>query len=268
MLDGFKKLYSDKADIIKGWKSLSKSELCNLYLEEKEKGSDLADCYLSAIVCNFWNNAVRHYYSQQVKEAEESDCYNYLIDGILYALNHHVWLDPSNSLYGDPKGPEKAINVVLSSLKYNIYAYNSRYKRRLRKESLSLDSIQDYSYRMPNVTDKCDDGFLDEFVRTAFNRKEYFKAFMVDAIVHGEVFDKSNGAEFNQKKLRCCLRKLNEDDYCKTFSETYKINNIPAVERASGSIIDMPQSKMDSNIRRVFYELKHNRAFLSYLRGN
>ena len=258
MLDGNKKLYSDKADIIKGWKNISKSDLCNLYLAEKEKGSELADCYLSAIVCNFWHNAVHHYYSQQVKEAEETDCYNYLVDGILYALDHHVWLDPSNSLYGDPKGPEKAINVVLSSLKYNIYAYNSRYKRRLRKESLSLDSLQEYSYSLPNVTDRCNDGFLENFVRTAFLRKEYFKAFMVDAIINGEVFIRyDTGAVFSQKKLRCQLRKLQENNYCKTFSETYNIG-----------VVNLPQSKMDSIIRRVFYDLKRSKTFLAYLRGN
>ena len=269
MLDEYKQLYKEKADLIKDWKKLTKSQLCEKYLDLKDTNSDLADSYLSAIIYSFWNVAVHNYYSQQVKEATELDCYNNLVDSILYALNSHVWLNENNSLYKDEKGPEKAINVVISSRKLNILGYNNMFKRRINKDSISLEYLQEQPYYISSfgVHDNCDDDYIESIIIDAFNRKEYFKAFMIDAIVYCDVFDVENdNFIFSEKKLRKHLRHLEDSNYYIVFSNTYNIKNIELVKRAISYIISLNQDKMSDNINYIFRQLRNNKMFIKFLK--
>lgn len=269
MLDDYKQLYKEKADLIVGWKNLTRSELCEKYLNYRDVNSVVADSYLSAIIYRFWNVAVHNYYSQQVKEATELDCYNNLVDSILYALNNHVWLNPNSSLYGDEKGPEKAINVVISSRKLNILGYNNMFKRRINKDSISLEYLQEQPYYISSfgVLDDCDDDYIESIILEAFKKKEYFKAFVIDAIIYCDVFeDIGNDYVFSEKKLRKHLRHLEESNYYVVFSNTYNINNVDLVKRAISYIINLSQEKMSENINYIFRQLKNNKVFIKYLK--
>lgn len=266
MLDDYKHIFEEKANNINNWKNLSRSELCNLYLEEKDK--ELANSYLSAIICKFWNVAVHNYYSLNNKEVKDIDCYNNLIDSILYALESKVWLEPNNKLYNDPKGPEKAINVVLSSRKLNIYAYNNMYKRRLNKESLSLEYLKELPtyFGELKTEDKCGDNFISNKIKYFFNRKEYLKAFVIDAIINCDVFDiDNNNYAFSEKKLRKHLRDLIDNNYHIIFSDLYEIPT-EKVERAATYIVNTNQEILSANIKKFILSLRQDKIFLRYLK--
>ena len=136
MISEYKQLCKQSADLIVGWKKVDRNELCRIYVTEKSKGSDIADSYLSAILCKFWNVTSHNYYSQKYKIATEGDCIDWTITGVLKALEQHVWDNPDNVLYGDEKGPEKAINVCIYSTKINFYQKIQHQKERISYESL------------------------------------------------------------------------------------------------------------------------------------
>ena len=115
MLTEMKKIYSDQADMIEGWKDKSKTELCNLYIQN-ENDEMLRNCYFSAIILNYWNKI----YTLQANTyltATLEDTYQWVVDGILYALEHRKWLDPNNKLYTDPDAPDKVINRRICFMK-------------------------------------------------------------------------------------------------------------------------------------------------------
>ena len=86
MLDEYKQLYKENADLIKNWRKLSKTELCNKYVEAVNNNDANQESYLSAVIYSFWYIIRRSYYAQQFKLASEEDVYSWYIDGVLCAL--------------------------------------------------------------------------------------------------------------------------------------------------------------------------------------
>ena len=141
MLEEYKEAYRQKADYIAGWNKLSRSELCRKYIENIDN-KDISESYLSAIIYKFWNVAEHNYFTQSYKGlATQQDCYDWNVEGILYALDKHVWDDPNNELYGDPNGPEKAINVTIYGQKLNFYNSLKTYKRQINSGLVSQSSV-------------------------------------------------------------------------------------------------------------------------------
>ena len=98
MLSEYKQLYEQKANQLGKWRNLSKSDLCYLYLQCKDK--DKSEMYLAAIVYKVLNRAITYYSKQYFKLLSEEDCYDVIIQSILYVLDKKVWENPSSSLYG------------------------------------------------------------------------------------------------------------------------------------------------------------------------
>ena len=113
MLDEIKSTYLEQAALIPNWKSMTKTELCNLYIDN-ENNSYLRDRYLSAIILKYWPK-IYSLYSNTYLTATYDDVYNWVVEGILYALKHRRWLEKDSNIYNDPDGPDKAINSVALS---------------------------------------------------------------------------------------------------------------------------------------------------------
>ena len=108
MLSEYRQMYEQSASLLEGWRQKSKSELCRGY-NEHENDSYLADAYFSAIVLKYWNT-ISSYYSRNTYIATMEECYNWVVDSILYALKTRKWADPTTKLGQDPNGADKAIN--------------------------------------------------------------------------------------------------------------------------------------------------------------
>lgn len=120
MLNDYKILYKNCADIIPNWQKMTKSELAIQYIEHQDN-PNIAECYLSALICKYWNLVNSFYYRQGIKQATETDCYDWIIMGITKALKQKAWMKSDNILYKDPIGPEKAMMVCIMSTRANFY---------------------------------------------------------------------------------------------------------------------------------------------------
>lgn len=90
----------------------------------------LRNCYFSAIILNYWNK-IYSLQSNTYLTASLEDTYQWVVDGILYALEHRKWLDPNNKLYTDPDAPDKVINRRIKCARINHLIAQNRVKRKV-----------------------------------------------------------------------------------------------------------------------------------------
>lgn len=272
MISEYKQACRQNADLIPNWEKIDKNELCRLYVQAAAAHEEIADNYLSAILYLFWNVTEHNYYSQKYKIATEGDCIDWTIIGVLKALSQHVWDNPNNSLFNDPKGPEKAINVCIYSTKINFYQRIQHQKEKISYEYLSLDQLMENasdSYYFPiNDSDDTLEQYLNELIKSAFNSQDYVKAFVLDKVLNDDVFEsiEEDGKfylRFSDKKLRKQLRNLN-DKYCETFSIKYDVNKDLVVESAQ-HLMGLDYSKLFIKVKNLFKSLKYDRKLLEYL---
>ena len=221
--------FSKVADNIPNWRLMSKNDLLNLYIDH-ENDINMKEYYISAIFCRYWG-AISKYYATSRGSVSVEDCFEWLSHAILYALEHRKWKDPTSSLYGDPAGPDKAVNICISSTR-NIFYQSSNNDN--RKINFGLESIQrlqdeDLSCLLP-----ADDSFDSDYSNTLFYRdivSERFKkdrdiqGLIIDGIMNGDVFDKeskSDPLKFSKKKLVKHLRNIN-GACIKYISNTYNV---------------------------------------------
>lgn len=270
MLEEYKKLYISKADLIPGWKDMSKSELCNKYIEYENTDKSKSECYLSAIVCNYWH-AIDKYYSQSYSSASPEDCYEWLIHAITYALNARKWLDPKNKLYDDPNGPDKVINRCIKSTRLIHYQASNRLKRRINYNMSSLDSLQEEYQDLFTATvwDFVDEtrSDMDNLILEAFNHKDYFLSFFLDGIVNADVFeyveeDDKTYSSFSSKKLVSHIRHI-DDAYCFIFAKRFNLP-IEKVKKGASYCTKLSSQRLYTKIRKTAEDLriKHRRGHL------
>lgn len=276
MLEEYKESYRATADLLgPGWKALSRSELCNLYLESVEKNDGKSDLYLSAIIYKFWNVIQHNFYTQQLKSATEEDVYDWNIRGILYTLEHHPWTDPESNLYGDENGPEKAINVCIYSTKLNYYKAVSTAKRRLNNCTLSVEKLAEENPASLNIPVKDKDEYvcnkIVELIKESFDKKDYWRSFALDAILNSDVFEyEQDGpftvSKFSKKKLKHVLKTI-DDSYCNAFARTYEFD-FDDVKYAAHYMTEMEWKQFNQNMHRLVKRLKSDADLIYALREN
>ena len=274
MLDEYKELYYQKANLLHNWENLSISELANLCLVYKDTDSSLYESFLSALVYKFWPITTFNYTQQVIKLASEFDCYNWTITAILYAIDKHVWTDPANSLYKDDKGPEKAINVCIKSEKLNYFTFIKKQKRTANYNSLSLDNLEENAsdgYYVP-FFDK--HHFIDEYMSKKivnyFSVKDYTPVYVLDAIINYDVFEVIEDEKEHVMKDRLSVKKLKhhlhglDSTYCQVFSLMYSIeyekvlNSIRYVTAIEGH-------HLERTLETLLRELSKDKNLMSYL---
>lgn len=274
MLDDYRKSYEECANIIPDWKKLSTIQLCSKYIESKDSNSTLVESYLSAIILKSWNIIPRIYYAQKIKIASEEDVYNWFIEGVLAAIDTHCWTDPDNALYGDSRGPEKAISVCIYSAKLNFFEALNYDKRKISKFSYSLEELEENSsdgYYFPYF-DKTPfmEMYMYKKVRQLFEEYDYFTAFLLDAIVNVDVFSKNidgskNVYQLSDRKLIKHLRNI-DDRYVEIFCNTYNLD-LNEVKQGAEFISNLDSGRMHKNIINILFVLKHDKDLINYLRS-
>lgn len=232
MLEAYKKAHEDLADLYikENWRTMDKNVLVNKYVEV-ENNPKLADAYMSAIICRYWN-AINKYYNSSYKVVDAQTCYEWLIQAILWAVQHKKWLEPGNKLQKDPAGPDKVINRCIASVRLGFFQSSNTDKRRQNFGLDSLDGIAEDESKaglMPSFeSEDLDEGTMsiNQLISSAFDKKDYTTAFVVDNIVNYDVFEsfKDDGgvlhSTFNKKKLLRLLRAMNYH-YSETFAYLY-----------------------------------------------
>lgn len=268
MLDSQKRLYEQKADLIPGWRKMSKNLLVNSYIQY-EHDPKYADAYMSAIICRYWG-AISKYYNSSKNSVTVEECYDWLIRSILYAIQRRDWLDPNNKLYTDPNAPDKVINRVIISTRLGFFQSSNTHKRKCNYGTKSFEGMLEENPEsedsiLGNEDCQEEEGWWDikNLVQKAFKEKDYVKALMVDSIVYYDVFDRERGADgywysqFNPKKLSRHLRNAGQR-YCKTFAETYGVQE-QEVQMAVQECKELSRTRLYTAIRRNLKALQKDK---------
>lgn len=267
MLEEYKKLYEENASLIPEWKKMSVPELANRYLDcsEKEK-----EAYLSAIICKYWKYINNYYYRQEIKIASIEDCYDWVIEGISQALSECAWKDEKSTIYGDPKGPEKAIVKCIMCIRANYYQYTKYDKRRLNYNSFSLEQLEEdasdgfYVPYQDKIFDT--DSYIRQLIIDKFNNKEYFFSLFLDALFNFNLLSNKNNTDIDIGKFTRYITEFN-DDKKKEFSDCYGID-LSETSKAINKLKIMPLYMIHYNINQTLNQLRKDTFLKELLMGD
>lgn len=260
MLDDYKELYKHSASLIPNWETIDKSELCRqCVLHEHD---DLYQNYLAALICRYWP-LIAKFHAMSLNLADPDDCYNWLIDSIIYAINHRQWENPESNIYNDPKGPDKVINRCMKSSRLIYYQFMNRKKRRKEYQYISIEALRE-ELNSDSIDLEDESSNLDHLsfdipflITQTFNRKEYFLAFILDCICIEDVFDSVDGyIKFNAKRLAKYFRQI-DNNYVQYFAAKYSLN-YEIVYQAAIMAKNVPDSKLTAKIEETLLRLKHS----------
>lgn len=273
MLEDLKREYEKCADsYIKDWRSMNKNDLCRLYVQHR---SDylLRNGYFAAIIIKYWNALYR--YQRTSPGFTESDFYTWLVRALTYILDKHPWDDPSTALYGDPQGPDKAVNRCIKSTRLSFYEKTNTYKRRANVCTLSIENLSEKLGDAALPQFLSDDPFdqesiTDHIIRDSFRKHDYFTAFMVFNIVAKNPFeytvkDAVPYLKFNAKRLARYMHNI-DDATCQLFAEEYGFD-LPEVIFAASTCNSLPVGRVHSAIKRNLKILGRSK-YLEYLNLN
>lgn len=274
MLNEYRRNYKLQADLIEGWSKLDRNELCRKYEELSKLGANksLLDSYISAIVLSFWHILVKTYNKQPAKILSEEDCYECLIDAILFVLDTEPWEDPKQSIYKDERGPERAINITFQQTIINLFVAGQRHKRKLTHDAISLDATLDeandndcslMSFLQDDIPDLTTDIYWKEKVCYYFNKKEYVTSFILDFILTDKsiIEKKSDKYILNSKRLSRLLNSEIDAKYAKLFARTYNVQQ-NVVDYAVRCLYNIDTVKVERLVRTLVNDIKSERGVL------
>lgn len=267
VLDEYRKLYVQSANQISDWKNINRNVLCRNYkLAEKSGDSALVDAYVSAIILNFWHILTKTYNKQPVKILTEEDCYECLVESILFVLSEAAWEDPDQSIYKDERGPEKAINLTFQQSIINLYISNQRHKRKASSNALSLDNTlkDDEEESETFVTLLAKDElshlleqlFWKDKVKQYFKERDFVSAFVTDLLIKDPYLIENKDEKYviNSKRV---AKELNElpQSYAFDFSREYGVPK-EQVESVVRYLYNVTSRSVEKIIRNIVGDIK------------
>ena len=276
MLDEYKELCRQSANLISGWTEMTKNDLCRAYVANKQD-KILQNAYLSAILYKYWNLIGKYYY-MSANCATPEECYGWLVDSVCCCVNLASWENPKSSIYNDPNGPDKVINRCMKCARLTYYQFINRKKRKDDFGMLSTDELREmYGNGVPEPADieqeyDITELVIKEYIVSEFYRKNYFVSFLLYFILRGDVFDSINSsgagktAEFNVRKICKLLNSITEDDLS-VFSDYTQIS-IESVLKAYEYIKVIPSGNMRKKVLQALEDLKHSELVKEFRGGN
>lgn len=272
MLDEYRNAYVQSANHIPGWRQMSRNELCRKYKEIERSGeTQMLDYYISAIVLNFWHVLAKTFNKQNIKILSEEDCYECLIESILFVLSEEAWEDPAQSIYKDEKGPEKAINLTFQQNIINLFVANQRHKRKASTNTLSLDNTlkegdEDDSETFVSLLAKdelstlLEQLFWKEKVKQYYQEKDFIAAFVTDLLIKDTSLVESKDDKYviNARKLAKELNDLTPS-YAYQFSTDYDIP-VEQVESVLNYLYNVNSRNVEKVLRVLIQDIKKERV--------
>lgn len=247
MLEGTKELYEESAKLIKDWDGINKNELVRLAIENKN--TIKYDSYISSIMLKYWNKINTYYYKCKLCITPE-DAHTWLVQAVLYAIDNHPWTDEKSSIYNDKNGPDKVINRVMESKRLTFYQQLNRYNRKINSNLLSLDGLtEDYSDAVTPSYNDHSDIVVRDIVTKLFNSKDYFYAFLADAVA----YERFNSVT-DVKKITTYLLTL-DDIQCEIFANRYDYD-FDKVKKASSYITRMRREDIKERVEDMSIDMK------------
>lgn len=269
MLDYIYKSCYETASQLRGWQDLDKNEIANLYLDNRN--GEKRDVYAAALLCRYWYK-VGLLWRKDGNAITQEDCYAIVWDGIERAMDYAPWRNADNSLYEDPNGPDKAINVCIESVRKSLYNYSSRDKRKLNHKSnvISMDALHeltgDYSDQLLDDFCATDDQFLTKdlhvvlYIKDLLEHDKMPEAIIIDNICFNDSLTSgAEGVQFNRKKFVLLLHALGSE-FIERFAADYGVGE-DEVKECVRQINSLSQFKLHKLIDRTLYLTKKNWGF-------
>lgn len=264
MLDNILASYRAAANSLSNWQQLDKNELANLYLDQTSR--EKQSVYAAALICRYWYKVGLLWRNNQQAMSQE-ECYWVVCDGILQAMKYAAWRNPSNSLYQDPNGPDKAINICIETKRKEFYDFSSRDKRRTNHKSniSSLEGLyeltKDYSYRLSDQFDETYETYADQYLYIN-SLIHYFakhdmlpEALLVDLICYGDsVVESKDGTYFSARKLIYSIHAM-DNIFAEYFSNAYSVP-LETVQSCVEQVKNLSRFKLLKLISRTLYSLR------------
>ena len=142
-LQDIKQNYLNSANQIPNWKSISKKELANKYLENRDTNPTLANSYISCLIVTYWPLLISFQQSCGTSQIDNAIAYNRLIDAMSKLFKYKPRLDPTTKIYDDERAIDKAMFAYMRSSRANELVANSLQKRRLNINCYSTDELNE-----------------------------------------------------------------------------------------------------------------------------
>lgn len=281
MLEDYKKIYTEKANEIPGgWKDKSKNKIIRSYCQAKKDNSPLSDAYMAAIMLKYWGALTNFYRQSHSSKIKIEDCYDWLTEAILTVVNKPVFDDEylyltykktgevrkkPNKLYGKENAPDIAMIRCLYSMRQGFYQASNYDVRKLNyMETHSIEDLveEKKSYVLPSSNSlelEEHDSKVRNLIKNMFELKQYYKAFVMEGIINGDVFDiDEHGVSiFNKKKLAKHIRYI-DDSYCDLLANYFDLDKKIILEAKSTLPSKTNNEKLYKIIDNSLSDLKLN----------
>lgn len=218
---------------------MNKNELCDLYIDHKDE--EIGQAYLSAIICRYWPS-LKGYINKCFINVSEEELYDAFIEAILYSLNRAAWRDPNSSVYQDPNGPDKCLNIKIKCMIWNVEGSYQKDKRVVNRNNTNIESVEFFE---PSKEDSYDNVYISDLFNRTLANKDYVAAFIVHYVAYGDVF--SSDGQLDSKKL--CKRLRHIDDIEKDTIVSIYNSNRNMVNTAANYIDSLSAKSLYTRIK-------------------
>lgn len=248
------------ANSIKGWQKMNKNEIANLYLDNRHTES--GSVYAAALLCKYWYK-VGLIWKRNKSAMTQEDCYAIVWDGIEKAMDYAPWRNPTNTLYKDPNGPDKAINVCIDSVRKIYFTFTNRDKRKVNYGTNSVSADAFYDEYNDFIGDMLDDSvsFIDTetmnitvLINTFIKNNKLPEAIIIDNICYNDstLINNDSAQVYSERKLVSSIHSLDVDEYSKYFSLQYGVDSV-LVKDCINSINSLSYHLLHKLISRTLY---------------
>lgn len=253
MLKDYREVYLHAVSVLPNYKKIDQIELANKFAE----GGPLKDAYLAAIVLRYWNIIEKLVY-KDYGLYDPKEAYDWFMDALLYILRDQPWKDEKSSVYNDPRGLEKTLNICVKCSRANWFQASNRQKRKINHGLSSLEALsEEYNdaYMPQDLTVSDDiDSTYKLLVVDCFNKQQYLLALLVDVIVNDLNLDRCVDHKSLIQNIKRCITSL-PSDYYKTFARMYALDPLQ-VEKSFSYIYNMSDLKLKQGIETYIYKLR------------
>ena len=238
-------LYEKDANIIQGWKNMTKTELANGFcnydeLEQTPHNKSMKEHYFSALMCKY-SYMITYMYSRRqsvLRRLDIDDYHDWVVEGLLTGLKYRRWRDPQfKDLYNNPNGAEVVFNRCFYSIERKYYKYYNQDCRKLGYTTLSLEDEIDSNTNENNegsdkihledivedsITNEIHPNMCRDMVQYYLNKGKILEALIVDGIGYHATFKETKSdvvEEVGGKKVNTFYKK-------KEFSPKEMVNHL------------------------------------------
>lgn len=289
-LSDIKKTYVQAASNLGDYESISKTDLANGYCDADESGDvERKNWYFAALVLRYWYKISSWAYSSASLQLNIENFVDWLVDSLLIALKYRAWRVPGSSLYGDPNGPDKAINRSCFSTRGREYQFANKDKRKGNTQSLSIESmVDDNGHQIDSIghTAPLEVDGAHELINILLKRNKPLEALIVDGVAYQDSFKTTREAihkegvnsqgqvvmkrymasheHFDPRKLVKHLSTIDEKFIRDYFCQKYLMPQEKGSELLS-EVNTIPNTKWYRLIKKTIVELREDKTLLSCL---